>query len=161
MIGIEFGGGDHPRRPHFDQCEVRPLPGVLYCCEAWEINQHVAKDSVNEIYSRHFFEHLTFAQGRETLMAWHQILAPGGRVEMWIPDMDFHVQQWCHARDLAHARAGFWGWQRQDGHGHWDLHKSGYNQQHLGELVTELGYIGYQRLNGMNRRHLAVEFFKN
>lgn len=160
MIALEFGGGEHPRRPHFDQVDCRPLPGVRHCCQAWEISQHVSAATVDEIFSRHFFEHLTFRQGRDTLAAWHEILRPGARVEMWIPDMAFHVRQWSEGKDRSWARAGFWGWQRQDGNGDWDLHKSGYDFEDLQQLVIQQGFVRCRRLPS-RRDHLAVEFFKN
>lgn len=160
MTGIEFGGGDHPRRPDFAQCDVRPLPGVAYCCAAWQIDTLVPHGSVDEIYSRHFFEHLTFAQGRDFLGACWRILRAGGRIEMWMPNIDWHIQQWQTGSNLDWARAGFWGWQRDDGHGDWDVHKSGYNFAQLGELVADMGYVDYRSIKA-NRRHLAVEFFKH
>lgn len=159
-MGIEFGGGEKPRRPHFQQVDCRPLPTVQYCCQAWEIAQHVEAGSVDEIYSRHFFEHLTFQQGHDTLEAWREILRPGGRVEMWIPDMDFHVRQWISAEDRTWARAGFWGWQRQDDHGDWDIHKSGYDFGDLTALIQQHGFVDCQRLPS-RADHLAVEFFKH
>lgn len=61
-------------RPDFAGVDVRPLPTVKYVCNAWEIDQHVDEQSVDEIFSRHFFEHLTFEHGAMTLQSWFRVL---------------------------------------------------------------------------------------
>ena len=63
-MNLEFGCGENPTKEGFKTCDIRNLPGVDYACPAWKITEHVAPNTVDEIWSRHFFEHLTFAQGK-------------------------------------------------------------------------------------------------
>ena len=44
----------------FKTCDIRNVPGVDFVCPAWEIERHVELNTVDEIFSRHFFEHPTF-----------------------------------------------------------------------------------------------------
>ena len=55
---------------------------------AWDIDLHVEENTVDEIFSRHFFEHLTYKQGRIVLQKWHKIL-PTGVMHMMLPHLDF------------------------------------------------------------------------
>lgn len=156
---IEFGCGANSKRVGYKTCDIRNLPGVDFVCAAWEIDQYITKDSVSEIYSRHFFEHLTFAQGRKLLSVWYDILKPRGICIMVVPDMDFHVRQWVNKRDMDHATAGFWGWQRDGDTEDWDVHKSGYNYETLSQLIKESKFVNCSRVE-TKPAHLEVKFFK-
>jgi len=163
MIKIEFGCGETPTKEGYLTCDIRNLPGIDYVCPSWEIDKHVASNSVDEIFSRHFFEHLTFAQGQKQLEVWHKILKPGGVCEMMVPNMSFHIDQWMSRstdREINHAKAGFWGWQRGEFDDVWDVHKSGYDKQMLTELVLQKGFGNIQSLAKDKSKHLHLKFYK-
>jgi len=160
---LEFGCGETPTKEGFKTCDIRDLPGVDYVCPAWEIDKLVEENSVDEIFSRHFFEHLTFAQGEVMLDKWRKILKPGGMCEMMLPNMALHIQQWIERktdREIRHAKAGFWGWQRGEFDDTWDVHKSGYDKQLLTALVSEKGFINIQSLAKPMSKHLHLKFYK-
>ena len=162
-VQIEFGGGEYPRRPHYTQCDIRQITPEYIACEAWNIGQHIKSNSVENIYSRHFFEHLTHSQSCRTLRAWYRIGKKGCKVELICPDMEFHIKQWNNWSNLSdiekdHCRAGFWGWQRDEGNS-WDLHKTGYNFQILKEHAIKHGFSNVKRVEPFGA-HLSVEFFK-
>ena len=134
---IEFGCGENPSKHDFMTCDIRSLPGIDYVCNSWDIDKLIKSEEVEYIYSRHFFEHLTLSQAKRTLKAWGRVLANGGKVEMVVPNMDYHIGQYILTRllpfqsfnsILKHSEAGFWGWQREtDFDESWDIHKFGYN----------------------------------
>ena len=64
---IEFGCGETPTKEGFMTCDIRDVPGVDFACPAWDIDKHVESNTVTDIFSRHFFEHLTFKQGEYLL----------------------------------------------------------------------------------------------
>jgi len=158
---IEFGGGEHPRKPNYKQVDIRKLPKIDFVCNAWEIDTLVPKNSVSDVYSRHFFEHLTFHQGSLTLKSWFKILKTGGRVEMILPNMMFHIKQWLDKSNQEHANAGFWGWQRDNSDWVWDIHKSGYDKDTLKTCVEKHNFKNYKSLDTDSSKHLHVEFFKS
>lgn len=161
---IEFGCGETPTKSGFKTCDVRNVPGVDFVCPAWDIDKHVQENTVDEIFSRHFFEHLTFYQGEIVLDKWKKILKPGGRCEMLLPNMSFHIDQWINKRNepkqLRHAKAGFWGWQRGEFDDVWDVHKSGYDKEILLNLLTTKGFKNISSLDKDLSKHLHFEFFK-
>jgi predicted SAM-dependent methyltransferase len=157
---IEFGCGETPTKEGFKTCDIRDLPGIDFVCPSWEIDKHVAENSVDEIFSRHFFEHLTFSQGEKQLEVWYKILKSGGVCEMLVPNMDKHIEQWLTNSNLNHARAGFWGWQRGEFDDTWDIHKSGYNNEHLTMLVKEKGFVNVQSLASKKSKHVHLKFYK-
>ena len=160
---IEFGCGETPTKPGFLTCDIRDLPGIDFVCVAWDIDQHVAAESVEEIFSRHFFEHLTFQQGQRLMQTWYHILQVGGVCEIMVPNMDYHIQQWLNPRnnkDFGHACAGFWGWQRGTFDDTWDIHKSGYNYDSLARLMSVTGFREIRRLDDGQGIHLHVTALK-
>ena len=164
-MNIEFGCGETPTKKGFKTCDIRSVPGVDFVCPAWEIDQHIADNSVDEIFSKHFFEHLTFRQGRIVLTKWHKILKPTGYMEMMLPNMTYHVEQWLNKdknpRNLKHSKGGFWGWQRGEFDDTWDIHKSGYDFSTLSTLLYEVGYKQVTSMTKtLNEKHLHVRCIK-
>jgi len=160
---IEFGCGETPTKEGFKTCDIRNLPGIDYVCPSWEIDQHIDENSVDEIFSRHFFEHLTFAQGERQLEVWYKILKPGGICEMMLPNMTFHIKQWIERnseKEIKHAMAGFWGWQRGEFNDTWDVHKSGYDKELLTGLVSKKGFTNIESLARPMSKHLHLRFYK-
>jgi predicted SAM-dependent methyltransferase len=161
---IEFGCGETPTKLDFKTSDIRKLPGVDFVCSAWNIDSLVNPNSVEEIFSRHFFEHLTFLQGEKVLEAWYKILKPSGKVEMILPNMTFHIDQWINKskvpKQMRHAKAGFWGWQRGAFDDTWDIHKSGYNLQTLTELLMLKGFKNINSLRPPMNKDLHVIFSK-
>ena len=157
-MNIEFGCGASPTKEGFKTCDIRNLPGVDFACTAWDIDKYVESNTVTEIFSRHFFEHITFKQGEYLLEVWHKILTHNGRVEMMLPNMRVHIQQWLD-KD-SRAQRNIYGHQRGEFDDVWDVHKSGYDVDTLRELVNSKGYIRYRSLAKEKSKHLHVEFFK-
>ena len=178
-MNIEFGCGHRAPRDGFLGCDTRQTPTTAWVCDAWDITRFVRPDSVGEIYSRHFFEHLTFAQGLRTLRAWHRILRGGGKVTLITPDLQWHCDQFLNNRaEYASTRGlpetGIFGWQRETEESEcfsaldtsWDVHKSGYDFITLRKAIVHCGFVGTARVSGDPRydsdhpKHLHVEFFK-
>jgi predicted SAM-dependent methyltransferase len=158
-LNIEFGCGELPRQSTYKTCDIRNLPGIDYVCKAWEIDKLVAENSVDNIYSRHFFEHLTFAQGEIVLTVWYKILKPKGKILMLLPDLDFHVKQWLDGTDTEHACAGLFGWQRGELEDLWDVHKSGYSFETLKKAFEDAGFVNFSR-HKASKEHLKISAFK-
>lgn len=150
VMKIEFGCGENPTKKEFRTCDIRNLPGIDFVCPAWEIDSLVKENSVEEIFSRHFFEHLTYSQGEVVLEKWVKILKPNGTMEMVLPNMEYHINQWIrrkNKKELEHAKAGFWGWQREGLTNLWDVHKSGYDYSMLEELLKAKGYRNIRNIS--------------
>lgn len=157
---IEFGCGETPHKKDFMSCDIRDLPNVDFVCPAWEIDKKVKENSVEEIFSRHFFEHLTFDQGELVLEKWYKILKPNGIMEMILPNIDYHINQWIKNRndkEFNHAKAGVWGWQREGLTEIWDIHKSGYNFKSLEKTLLKKNFLDIKNLSKDMHLHIICK----
>lgn len=166
---LEFGSGGKAKEG-FNSVDIRAVEGITYVCQAWEIDRHVNHNTVEEIYSRHFFEHLTFPQADMTLKAWMRILVSGGKVEMIVPDIKFHMEQFLDPNRKSKktstglsweswALAGFCGWQRGELNDVWDVHKAIYDFPLLRDLLIDHGFADVKRIAN-DPHHLHIICYK-
>jgi len=92
------------------------------------------------------------------LKCWYKILKKGGKLQIIIPDMLFHIEQFLDEdpfkksvanpdwTNLQHSLAGFWGWQNDGETEIWDIHKSGYDFRLLKMKLEEFGFNNIKRL---------------
>jgi hypothetical protein len=150
MKRLNIGAGSK-RRDGFLSVDVRGVPEVDIVSTAWDLDDDEAS-SIGEIYTRHMLEHLDPNDGRKSIRRWFEILAPGGRVNIVVPDLEFHARQLLGAAkshfddQMAHAYAGFFGW-RDEGRGgnREDAHRWGYTEHTLAALLIEYGFISVAR----------------
>lgn len=152
---VYVGCGDD-YKPGYVGCDIRKSKNVKYVCKAWEISKKVC--NLDNIYSRHMCEHLTFDEFRYTLKDWYNSLAPAGVIHIIVPNLDFHIKQFMDAKkdnasinnpksDINWALAGLWGWQRESyikntkATKYWDVHKSGYNEKLMRLFLEEAGFF--------------------
>lgn len=154
-LRLDVGCGAKLREGHVG-VDVRALPNVGIVCNAWELEHHVEGGSIEAIYSRHFFEHLTYAQGRNTLKVFHRVLRPGGELHLIVPDIRYHITQLLRSgprsaanpkwTERQHALGSLWGWQRDGETEVWDVHKAGYDEAGLAEALRQAGFQRVKRL---------------
>jgi predicted SAM-dependent methyltransferase len=107
-------------------------------------------DSVRMIYSEHFFEHLSLAEGIRFLRECLRVLVPGGRLSLGVPNARFMMEdyargdreKWVKLRDrycypkscttLMHIVNHFF---RQG-----EEHKYAYDEETLLEVVRDCGF---------------------
>ena len=165
MIQIEIGGGETPRKKGYKICDIRNLPNVHFCCNAIDLDKYVEPSSVTDVYARHFMEHLTFAESDKLMDVLKNILVSGGRAEIIVPNMTFHINQWINLKhdkkSFEHAKAGFWGWQRVlNDKSYWDVHKSGYDKDTIKSMILNKGFVDFCSHNAESNPHLHVTFRK-
>ncbi|MGB7533072.1 MAG: radical SAM protein [Halobacteriota archaeon] len=158
-ILVEVGTGNSPQ-PGYIHCDICPLKCVEYVCNAWAIP--FKSESVDEIYSRHMLEHLTYKQAKRTLKHWLCVLKVGGHIDINVPDLEKHIEQLYkdgysqyvkNATNKEHAMAGFYGWQNSEH----DIHKWGYTFETLSKLLSEIGYSNIRRIEDTsNAGHLNL-----
>lgn len=157
-LRLDLGCGELGPKPGFEGVDIRALPGIQHVTDMFALDATFAENSADELYCRHAFEHLSFADGERALECWARVLAPGGRLNLIIPDLRFHIAQFLDEDPSApsptnpawtqrqHAIAGFWGWQREEGTV-WDIHKSGYDFEMMRELLERHGFVDVVRVD--------------
>jgi predicted SAM-dependent methyltransferase len=168
---IEFGCGSKRPKPGYIGSDIRKFPHVKYVCAAWNIGLYVKPGTVSDIYSRHMLEHLTFHDAGKTLSAWWTILEYGGRLEIMVPDLSFHIKQLLDPDRKKYnerfkmteeqwALNSLFGWQRDTDKGQvWDVHKSGFDFPLLKEVLEGFDFKDIKRIEN-EPHHLHVECFK-
>jgi predicted SAM-dependent methyltransferase len=158
-LRLDLGCGESGPKPGFEGVDIRPLPGIKHVTDMFALDERFAPDSVQQLYSRHAFEHLSFEDGERAMECWARVLAPGGSLHMLIPDIRYHIAQFLEEDPTSpsaanpawtvheHALAGFWGWQRETGTV-WDVHKSGYDFAMLRALLLRHGFKDVVRVDG-------------
>ena len=97
-VRLDLGCGERGPRPGFRGVDIRALPGVETVARMTELEAHYAPESVDEIASRHAFEHLTFHDGAEAVAGWSRVLKPGGKLQLTVPDLRYHIEQFLDPR---------------------------------------------------------------
>ncbi|MET0262434.1 MAG: methyltransferase domain-containing protein [Rariglobus sp.] len=170
-LRLDVGCGEAGPHPGHVGVDIRALPGIGILSTAWGIDAHLKPGSVSAFYSRHTLEHVTYPQVKHTFASWFRLLKPGGRVHILVPDLAFHIAQFLDPNfngpspanpawtQRQHALAGFYGWQREADEKLWDVHKCGYTEEIMGELLAAAGFVRYARLPNQPW-HLDIEAYK-
>ena len=172
---IYMGCGDDYKEGYIG-CDIRKTKTSKIICKAWELSKHIK--NLEEIYSRHMVEHLTYTEFNETLKDWNKALLGGGRIHIICPDLDFHIMQFQNAifdeknynnqwSNFSHSVAGLYGWQRECDINdkntkikYWDVHKSGYNKKLMYFYLNRNGFNNID-LKTVDKCHLVAIAYKN
>lgn len=154
MIKVEIGGGIH-KRPGFVSCDIRKLPTTDYVCNADRLP--FEDESVDELYSRHFIEHLTLREFLKTLAEWNRVLKKEGELYIVCPNLLWHLKQILdgshksfYEKDRGHndrywGYGSLFGWQQDK----YDIHKFGYYYELLSDIIAEFGFNRIVNLTNM------------
>jgi SAM-dependent methyltransferase len=101
-------------------CDISRLP--------WPHN------SVVLVESYHVIEHISHQQIRNTLIEWHRVLKPSGKLVLECPHFDEAIREYLSGNESRLLNV--FGQQRFDG----DAHLYGFNPKRLTQLLEEIGF---------------------
>lgn len=135
-VHIHFGCGDIADE-RFINVDARPLPHVHLVTKSPMLHAF-SDNSANSIYGCHVFEHLPFHTQKKVLLRWINILKPGGRLRLSVPDFDKLVDKFLlTGRDPLSIQAPLMGGQDYPGNFHYAI----FTGKHLGSLLHESGFV--------------------
>ena len=145
-LRVELGCGPSPT-PGYVHCDARKLPHIEHVCNAWDLP--FEPGTVGEIRSRHMLEHLSIQQVRAALYCWNVVLKPAGRLDLCLPDLEYHLKQlqdpglspYLDGSNYVHGMAGLYGWQEYAQ----DFHLWGHSFDRLAALLSEYGFGEIER----------------
>ena len=91
IVRIELGSGPHGE-PGFFHVDAVKVGNVDHQADIRDLNW-LTNGSVDEIYSAHAVEHISYTEIVEVLKEWNRVLKPSGIIRLKMPDLDFL----CHA----------------------------------------------------------------
>ncbi len=86
-VRIELGAGPHGR-PGFFHVDAVKVGNVDRQADVRDLSW-LADNSVDELYSAHTVEHISYTEIVEVLKEWHRVLKPGAAMAIKMPDLDF------------------------------------------------------------------------
>lgn len=100
-IKLELGSGSKKGMNGWTTLDI--APGCdLYCNLANGLP--FPDNSVKDIYSSHFFEHLTFKQSQVLLDECIRVMAPGGKFSICVPNARLYLQAYLNNETLDDGR---------------------------------------------------------
>lgn len=140
---LEVGAGESPREG-YEHMDCRALPHIEHVTdEPWWTS--FEDNSLEAIYSRHFFEHLDRFQAHATLDEWHRILQPEGSLHIITPNLGYHAKQLSEPgmspffpakwTNREHAINSIYGWGIS-----WEQHLYGWTRNTLREALEQAGF---------------------
>lgn len=148
---LDIGSGKN-KRDGYVSCDTRDIAGIDYVCKA--DNLPFKNNSIDEIYSRHFIEHLTLKQFIKTLSEWNRVLKKDGVIYIICPNILWHLKQILEGDHESFYEKGrsknarYWGfgslfgWQVNNH----DIHKFGYYFELLRDILASAGFESIEDL---------------
>lgn len=142
-MNLDVGGARAPE-PGYKVLDLVDGSDVDYVCPAWDTP--IEDGIVQKLRARHFFEHLTPEEARQTLMEWRRILAADGVITVTVPNLLYHAKQLTmpgmsefvpEHTNYEHAINSIYGWQDRGEH---MGHKWGYTSVTLVEVFRAAGF---------------------
>ena len=156
---LEVGAGKSPT-PGYTHQDIAPGPCIEIVRPAWDTG--LEAESVEEVYSRHFLEHLRPPDADRTMVEWMRVLKSRGHLHIIVPNLAFHAQQlfrqgqseFVDETNCMHAMYSIYGWPGE----HME-HKWGYTRDSLWYLLQRHGFLQF-RWTWARECDLQVEAWK-
>jgi predicted SAM-dependent methyltransferase len=135
-VNIHFGCGTIIDS-RFINVDARPMAHVHLTTKSPMLEPFPAA-SAHSIYGCHVLEHLSFHSQKQVLRRWLDILKPGGRLMLSVPDFDKLVDRFMvNGRDPLAIQAALMGGQDYPG----NFHCAIFTRTHLADLLHECGFV--------------------
>jgi predicted SAM-dependent methyltransferase len=135
-VHIHFGCGDINDK-RFINVDARPFSHVHLVSRSPMLSAF-PKNSTDTIYACHVFEHLSFHLQPAILRRWLEILRPGGRLMLSVPDFDKLIASYLqNGREVKSIQGKLMGGQNYRG----NFHCAVFTRQHLTRMLEECGYV--------------------
>lgn len=102
---LEIGAGEKPSQDYDIHVDILPLPDIEVICRLDELP--FAAGTFSALRANHVLEHQSYELIDETLREWARVMAPGGRLDIGVPDARFVAEQWVRG-EIDTAEANHW-----------------------------------------------------
>ena len=169
---LEIGSGEDPQ-PGYEHLDARPhLPDLDHLCDAGG-PLPIEDGTFIEVLSRSCLEHIPWRRAPEVLREWVRVLAPGGTLRLYLPDLEYIAGQYLSGRDDEHLHPSYRRAADEllGGYNHrtWALiklfagqeypenfHCAAYDLESLSALMRKVGLIDVRRLEPHYALHVVA-----
>ena len=138
-LWIHFGCGN-VADSRFLNVDARLFSHVDYVTDSPDMPA-IPTGTVDLIYACHVFEHISFRNQSQVLMRWRDILKPGGKLMLSVPDFDKVIGSYSRGEgNLAGIQPILMGAQDYPGNFHFSL----FTKEHLSNLLMAAGFTNVQ-----------------
>lgn len=116
--------------------DVQDLPGIDICCEFFDLPNHVKPESCEEIQMTHVLEHFDMKKVPPVLDVLKQLLAPGGKLYLEVPNFYWHALEIISNPKNRQIVEYAFGGQKNE----WDYHYNGFTPEILDEDLKLAGF---------------------
>lgn len=131
--------------------DVRPLEGLDFVCEFFQIPETI-KETFSEVQLTHALEHFPTKQTQAVLKIISDLLEPGGKFYIEVPNFAWHAALIFENKDRQAVHYAFGGQLDE-----YDFHKTGFTQSILKE---ELELAGFDKVSIKNESSLSGTCYK-
>lgn len=136
MLKLNCGSGQRPFKPPFINIDSQERWNPDWCGDMAELPYE--DNSAEMIVSCHTLEHVELSRADGMLREWHRVLAPGGSLLVFVPDLRALVDAWLTGRIDDYIFC-------VNLHGAWmgdvaDLHKWSYTRQTLTKKLRDAAH---------------------
>jgi len=129
-LKLELGSGPHGE-PGYIHVDALKIGNVDIEADIRNLNW-LQDNSVDELYSSHTVEHISYTEIEEVLREWYRVLKPGGKIIIKMPDLDFLCRSYVegiHSTEevMVAIFGGFPdypggpdGWEKTSGNPNWE-----------------------------------------
>ena len=152
---VEIGGGEKPLYPDYGQVDLRKLPNIKYNCDARLLP--FASNSLSDICASYILQCFDKKNSEIALREWLRCLKHGGKLEIYVPDMDKISKKILTATD-----SDWFDYVYGSQTNVVDYYQSGYSFKSLDVLLSKIGFVRVTSLkpNKLHEESLGVEAFK-
>lgn len=158
---LNLGCGDH-YIPGYTNVDLRTDCRTDLLADVTDLHM-IASGTVTEIVAHDILEHFPESRTDEILAEWARLLAPGGTLQLKVPNMVALAQQLLDAnRDDHGVRAtllirNIYGGHRWGPEGAWDTHHHGFSPRLLELKLNEHGFKVLSNDHKLNMTVVAVK----
>lgn len=128
-LRIELGSGPHGQ-PNFFHIDAVKVGNVDYQADIRNLH-FLLEGEVDELYSAHAVEHISYTEIEQVLCEWYRVLKSGGKLTIKMPDLDFLCRAYVEGTHSAEETmiaifGGFGdypggpeGWEKISGNPNW------------------------------------------
>jgi GT2 family glycosyltransferase/glycosyltransferase involved in cell wall biosynthesis len=152
---IEIGGGERPLHEDYSQVDLKRLSHIRYNNDARILP--FPNNTLTDICSSYMITCLSKSEAEVALKEWFRCLKPGGRLELYVPDLNKVFRNIISTREEELLKEVY-----GQSDAELDMFKWGYDFQSIDVMLSRVNFVRVQLIKPtpMHPNSLGVEAFK-